>query len=83
MISSTPSSAPFAAKKLAKAYPGHLALKNIDLEIPGGHVVGLLGRNGAGKTTLLNLACGLLLPTSGACTTLGRASWEPRQRSFT
>jgi ABC-2 type transport system ATP-binding protein len=33
-----------------------------------------LGRNGAGKTTLLHLAAGLVLPTTGACQTLGRRS---------
>jgi ABC-2 type transport system ATP-binding protein len=41
------------------------------LNIPPGHVVGLVGPNGAGKSTLLKLACGLLNPTSGSISVLG------------
>ncbi len=66
--------APLVTQALTKRFAEHTALSDLTLEIPTGHVVGLLGRNGSGKTTLLNLACGLLLPTSGTCTTLGRAS---------
>jgi ABC-2 type transport system ATP-binding protein len=66
--------APLVFENLTKSYPGHVALNAIDLEIPAGHIVGLLGRNGAGKTTLLNVAAGLLLPTSGTCHTLGQRS---------
>jgi len=66
--------AAFAADQVTKRYPGHTALDNVTLEIPSGHVVGLIGRNGAGKTTLLHLAAGLVLPTSGTCHTLGRRS---------
>jgi len=63
---------PFVAEKVTKTYPGHVALDTIDLEIPAGHVIGLLGRNGAGKTTLLHLASGLSLPSSGSCRVFGR-----------
>jgi len=42
------------------------ALRDCSLEIPEGHVVGLVGPNGAGKSTLLNLAVGLLAPTQGS-----------------
>ena len=62
----------FLAQAVTKSYPGHIALDRITLEIPAGHVVGLLGRNGAGKSTLLNLAAGIILPTSGECRTLGQ-----------
>lgn len=40
-------------------------LKNVDLHIPGGTAVGLIGASGAGKTTFLKLAAGLLVPESG------------------
>lgn len=72
MTTTVTSLAPLVIENLTKAYPNHVALKAINLEITAGHVVGLLGRNGAGKTTLLQLAAGLLLPTAGTCRTLGQ-----------
>lgn len=52
-------------RNLSKIYPGVRALDNINLEIPRGKIVGLLGPNGSGKTTLIKLAAGLLTPTMG------------------
>ena len=40
-------------KGLTKKYSNFVALKNIDLEIPKGKIIGLLGPNGSGKTTFL------------------------------
>ena len=60
------------AQGLGKRYGRRWALKDCDLQIPSGHVVGLVGPNGAGKTTLLHLAVGLLAPTAGTMTVLGR-----------
>jgi len=48
------------------------ALKNIDLEIKPGEVVGIVGQNGSGKSTLLQLVCGTLNQTSGDITVKGR-----------
>lgn len=56
---------------LSKRYRGTWALRDCDLAVPEGHVVGLVGPNGAGKTTLLSLAAGLLRPTAGELTVLG------------
>ena len=42
------------------------ALKNINLNIDEGEILGILGENGAGKTTLIKLMVGLLHPTSGS-----------------
>ncbi len=53
------------AEGLGKRYRRRWALKDCTLEVPAGHVTGLVGRNGAGKTTLLSLAVGLLRPTEG------------------
>lgn len=47
------------------------ALKNVDLQINAGTIVGIVGPNGAGKTTLLHLLAGLLEPTHGSCSVLG------------
>ncbi|MGA4731934.1 ABC transporter ATP-binding protein [Micromonospora taraxaci] len=59
------------AEGLSKRYGRRFALKDCTLDIPAGHVVGLVGPNGAGKSTLLQLACGLLSPTSGRIEVLG------------
>lgn len=52
-------------RSLVKDYGGKIALSGIDLALPAGKIIGLLGSNGSGKTTLLKLAAGLLQPTSG------------------
>ncbi|MEO3859038.1 ABC transporter ATP-binding protein [Acrocarpospora sp. B8E8] len=65
---------------LGKRYGKRWALADCTLDIPAGHVVGLVGPNGAGKTTLLNLASGLMTPTSGSITVLGgRPGASPAQ----
>ena len=71
-------SAVLSAQGLGKRYGRRWALNECDLDIPAGHVVGLVGPNGAGKTTLLHLAVGLLTPTAGRIEVLGnRAERRP------
>ena len=41
------------------------ALNGVDLSLPSGRIIGLLGPNGSGKTTLIKIRNGLLQPTSG------------------
>ncbi|SEH01463.1 ABC-2 type transport system ATP-binding protein [Nonomuraea solani] len=59
------------AQALGRKYGKRWALRECTLDIPAGHVVGLVGPNGAGKTTLLKLASGQLEPTAGGITVLG------------
>ncbi|GAB4055886.1 ATP-binding cassette domain-containing protein [Catellatospora paridis] len=47
------------------------ALRDCTLDLPQGHVIGLVGANGAGETTLLQLAIGLLKPTEGPVSMFG------------
>jgi len=49
--------------------------RDINLTIPSGVSVGLLGRNGAGKTTLLDMIGGTIRPDAGQIVTTGSVSW--------
>ena len=54
-------------QNLGKSYAtGHVALKNVNLDIQHGEIFALLGPNGAGKTTLIGIVCGLVNATSGS-----------------
>ena len=52
-------------KGLGKKFGTRYALKDVDLTIESGKIIGLLGPNGSGKTTLMKLANGLLKPEEG------------------
>ena len=54
------------ARDLTMRYHGCVALDGLNLELPQGKIVGLLGPNGSGKTTFIKLAAGLLTPTAGS-----------------
>jgi ABC-2 type transport system ATP-binding protein len=56
---------------LAKSYGAVRALRDLDLDVAEGEVVGYLGPNGAGKTTTIRLLLGLIRPTSGAAEIFG------------
>lgn len=52
-------------KNLEKSFGNIKVLNNINLTIPRGKIIGLLGKNGTGKTTLIKLINNLLTPTKG------------------
>ncbi|MGW6737760.1 ABC transporter ATP-binding protein [Streptomyces sp. NPDC055013] len=56
------------------------ALDGCDFRLPTGTVCAVVGPNGAGKSTLLSLAAGLLPPTDGTISVLGRAPAAVRER---
>lgn len=56
---------------LSKWFGSTDALRDINLEIHAGSIIGLLGANGAGKSTLLRHIIGLYLPNKGRCITFG------------
>ena len=58
-------------RNLTKIYKNVPALNGVNLDIPAGRIVGLLGPNGSGKTTLIKLTVGLLTPTAGTVTVDG------------
>ncbi|MBE6631823.1 MAG: ABC transporter ATP-binding protein [Ruminococcaceae bacterium] len=58
---------------LYKAYQGNkYVLNNMELSVPEGKIVGLLGPNGCGKSTFIKMVAGLLIPTKGEIFVDGR-----------
>src|ERR1051325_1826901 len=53
------------------------ALKSLDLKVNVGETFGFLGPNGAGKTTTLKLLMGIIFPTAGSATILGKDLFDP------
>jgi ABC-2 type transport system ATP-binding protein len=62
---------------LTKRYGEHAAVDAIGLTVRRGEVYGFLGPNGAGKTTTLRMLLGLVRPTRGTATVLGRPPGTP------
>ncbi|MDO4558370.1 MAG: LPS export ABC transporter ATP-binding protein [Planctomycetia bacterium] len=55
---------------ICKSIRGNMVVRNVDLDVGAGQVVGLLGENGAGKTTCFRMVCGLI-PADAGRVTLG------------
>ncbi|KAB8163037.1 ATP-binding cassette domain-containing protein [Streptomyces sp. 3MP-14] len=55
------------------------AVRDLNLDVRRGEIVGLLGPNGAGKTTTVKMLCGLLVPTTGGLSVCGET---PARRSY-
>jgi ABC-2 type transport system ATP-binding protein len=56
---------------LTKRFGDKTVVKDVDLAVSEGEIVGFLGPNGSGKTTTIRMICGLLKPDGGEGTCLG------------
>ncbi|GIP37956.1 ABC transporter [Paenibacillus sp. J31TS4] len=66
-----------AMKGIRKAFPGVLALKDVDFELRAGEIHGLLGANGAGKSTLMKVLAGAYTADEGELVLNGeRLTWK-------
>ncbi len=64
-------------RDLCKSYTkGRPVLKNLNVNLTGGKIIGLLGPNGCGKSTLLKLVSGILVPDSGTIEVCGEVRSE-------
>jgi ABC-2 type transport system ATP-binding protein len=59
-------------KQVTKLYGELAAVRDLDLEVEDGEIMGIIGPNGAGKTTILKMIVGLISPTSGRVEVMGR-----------
>jgi ABC-type branched-subunit amino acid transport system ATPase component len=66
---------------VAKTFGGLAALKDVDLAIHAGEIVGLIGPNGAGKTTLFNIITGIYPPSAGTVGFEGRVIARAKKRA--
>jgi ABC-2 type transport system ATP-binding protein len=60
------------ARDLVKDFDGKRAVDGVSLTVPDGSITGILGPNGAGKTTTIRMLLGIIDPTSGRRSLLGR-----------
>jgi ABC-2 type transport system ATP-binding protein len=65
--------------KLTRRFGHVVAVRELDLEIAGGGVIGLVGPNGSGKSTLIRLLLGLIRPTAGDARVFDWPISEPRR----
>lgn len=75
---SNSSASPCEVRHLSKRYGEHTVVNDLTFSIPRNHVVGLIGPNGAGKTTTMKMLLGLVRPTGGDISLLGRTVGEPQ-----
>lgn len=75
--SSTPTDAAVHARGLSRTFAGGIrALDGIDLDVPAGRLVGMIGANGSGKSTLLRVLFGVVRADAGTVRVLGM---DPRR----
>ena len=75
---STSTASPCEVRHLSKRYGTHTVVEDLTFSIPRNQVVGLIGPNGAGKTTTMKMLLGLVRPTGGDISLLGRTIGAPQ-----
>ncbi len=60
-----------AARELSRSFGGNMAVRDVDIDLRRGEVLGLLGPNGAGKTTIMQMLTGNLAPSTGSVSICG------------
>lgn len=63
---------------ISRQYLTKIALDNISFNVNEGELVGYIGPNGAGKSTTIKLLSGILIPSGGDITILGKKPWKQR-----
>jgi phospholipid/cholesterol/gamma-HCH transport system ATP-binding protein len=79
MVHPPPESDVVAIENVTFAYDTRPILKEINLRIPQGHVVAIMGASGCGKTTLLKMIGGQIHPSTGSARVLGKLMSTLRQ----
>jgi macrolide transport system ATP-binding/permease protein len=74
--------APLIARRVTRILDGRAVLRDVDLVVPAGARVGLIGENGAGKSTLLRLLAAVDEPDAGDIERPVRLGWLPQEVPF-
>ena len=67
------STAVISCRSITKNFRKVVALDNVSFDIEPGSIVGLVGENGAGKSTLIRILAGLVTPSAGRYSIMGKS----------
>ena len=67
-----------AARRISKRFGRTPVLRDVDVSVHGGQVLGIVGENGSGKSTLLQILAGIIPPTSGSVEWRGTIGYCPQ-----
>lgn len=65
----------------SRAYEEKVAVRDVDMDLEAGELVGYIGPNGAGKSTTIKMLTGILVPTSGTLEVAGIVPYRDRKRN--